>query len=161
MNSSKKIAIYPGSFDPITNGHLDIINRAVGIFDIIIVAVGDNGEKNRLFSKDERVNMIKKATEGLNVIVESFDGLLVDYAKKVKCKTIIRSLRAVSDFDYEFQMVVMNKHLSKDIETVFLMTDKEYFYLSSTTVREIAKKKGAIIGLVPDNVAVALKKKFG
>ena len=155
-----RAAIYPGSFDPITNGHLDIIRRALKIFDRLIIAVGEQHEKKALFTKKERMDMIAKVTQGLNVEVDSFDCLLVDYARSRKCSTIIRSLRAVSDFEYEFQMVVLNKKLSPDVETVFLMTDKEYFYLSSRAVKEIARKHGKAAGLVPDAVAQSLKKKF-
>ncbi len=155
-----KFAIYPGSFDPITKGHLDVIKRALKTFDKLIIAVGNNGEKERLFTPEERAEMIKEATKGLKVDVEIFEGLLVEYAKSIDCHTIVRSLRAVSDFDYEFQMVVMNKEMHPDIETVFLMTDKEYFYLNSTSVKEIAKKHGKIDNLVPECVAKKLKEKF-
>lgn len=155
-----KTAIYPGSFDPITNGHVDIIKRALNLFEKLIIAVGDTSDKKPLFSKQVRIEMIKEATKGLNVEVDSFNGLLIDYAKTKSCKTIIRSLRAVSDFDYEFQMVVLNKKLHPELETVFLMTDKEYFYLNSTAVKEIALNKGNFECLVPKIVSKKLKEKF-
>ena len=155
-----KIAVYPGSFDPITNGHLDIIKRALKIFDKVIIAVGENNRKNPLFSTDEKLALIKKTTEALPVEADSFSGLLADYLKKKDCKTIIRSLRAVSDFDYEFQMAVVNRELHEDLETVFLMTGREYFYLNSSLVRELAKKQGNVSSLVPKEVEEALQKKF-
>ncbi len=154
-----KLAIYPGTFDPVTYGHLDIIKRVLKIFDKLIVAVGENKDKNPFFSAEDRVSMIKGVTKGLNVEVESFDGLLVDYAKKKKCNTIIRSLRAVSDFEYEFQMNVLNKKLNPEIETLFFMTDKEYFYLSSSMVKELARKGGDVSRLVPEVVRKRLKGK--
>jgi pantetheine-phosphate adenylyltransferase len=154
-----KTAIYPGTFDPITNGHLDIIKRALKIFDKVIVAVGENKSKNPLFSAEERVAVIKEVTKGMNVGVESFDGLLVDFANKKRCNRIIRSLRAVSDFEYEFQMNVINRQLNPELETLYLMTDKEYFYLSSSMVKELAKKNADISGLVPKAVKNRLKEK--
>lgn len=152
-----KIAIYPGTFDPVTNGHLDIINRSLKIFDKVIVAVTDNDSKNPYFSVRERIEMLSEVTKGLNVEVEGFDGLLVDYIKRKKSKVIIRALRAVSDFDYEFQMAVINKELSSEIETIFLMTNKEYFYLSSSIVKELAKSKADISKFVPKAVEKRLK----
>ncbi len=155
-----KIAIYPGSFDPITYGHIDIIKRALKIFDKLIVAVGTHYKKEPLFSVKERIALIKEVTKNMPVEVDSFDGLLVDYVKKKDCKTIIRSLRAVSDFDYEFQMAVVNRKLCPELETVFLMTDKEYFFLNSTVVKEIAEHKGEISCLVPPPVEKALRRKL-
>lgn len=155
-----KSAIYPGTFDPITAGHLDIIKRASKIFDKIIIAVGTQEDKKPLFSVEERIELIKQETASLNIEVEQFNGLLADYAKKKGINIIIRGLRAVSDFEYEFQMAVMNTKLNKDLETVFLMTDKEHFYLSSSLVREMAAKGAPIGDFVPENVAKALKKKF-
>ena len=126
MAKNNKIAIYPGSFDPLTNGHLDIINRAALIFEDLIIAVAANSEKNILFTKDERVEIIREATSCIeNVRVESFNGLLVDYAKKNNVCTIIRGLRTLSDFEYEFRMAIMNRSLDSSIETVFLMTDEK------------------------------------
>jgi pantetheine-phosphate adenylyltransferase len=156
-----RIAVYPGTFDPITNGHIDIIRRALRMFDSIIIAVGDNVSKKPLFSPSERTGMIEKATKGMSVRVETFSGLLVDYVKSRKCSVIIRSLRAVSDFDYEFQMAVMNREQDGDIETVFLMTDKEYFYLSSGLAKQIAQRGGRLSGLVPKNVEQKLREKLG
>jgi pantetheine-phosphate adenylyltransferase len=155
-----KSAIYPGTFDPISNGHLDIIKRALKIFDRIIVAVGENKGKNPLFSAAERVAMIREVTKGMDVEVESFDGLLVDYAKKKKCTRIIRSLRAVSDFEYEFQMNVLNRQMNPELETLFLMTDKEYFYLSSSAIKEIAIKGGNISSMVPKAVEKRIREKL-
>jgi pantetheine-phosphate adenylyltransferase len=147
-----KCAIYPGTFDPITFGHIDIIKRALKIFDKIIVAVGENKNKNPLFTANERVAMIKEITKGMNVAVESFSGLLVDFAKEKKCSMVIRSLRAVSDFEYEFQMNVLNRQMNSDLEMLFFMTDKEYFYLSSSAIKEIAIKGGNISSMVPKAV---------
>lgn len=155
-----KVAIYPGSFDPITNGHLDIIRRALSIFDRLVVAVADNSNKKHLFSVKERMDMIRKATESLPVDVDSFDGLLVDYLKKKDVHTIVRSLRANSDFESEFQMAVVNRELDKDIESVFLMTDKEYFYLSSSAVKEVARHGGDVSHWVHDSVREKLREIF-
>lgn len=153
-------AIYPGSFDPPTYGHIDIIKRALKIFDKIIIAIGVNPEKNYTFSEKERIEMLKSVTGGLNVEIDTFSGLLVDYAKNQGISVIIRSLREVSDFSYEFQMSVTNKALSEDIETVFLMTDKEYFYLNSTIVKNIAHKGGDLRKFVPSSIAKSIKKHY-
>ncbi len=155
-----KTAIYPGTFDPITLGHLDIIKRALKIFDKLIIAVGTQEDKKPLFETKERVELVKQTTKDLNVEVEEFSGLFADFAKNKDTNIIIRGLRAVSDFEYEFQMAVMNTKLNKDLETVFLMTDKEHFYLSSSIVREMAAKKANIKDLVPENVSEALENKF-
>jgi pantetheine-phosphate adenylyltransferase len=152
-------AVYPGSFDPITNGHLDIIKRAAEIFDQVYVAVIANPDKNAYFPLDDRIQMLKEATKGIKKVkIDSFKGLLVDYAKKMNVRAIVRGLRAVSDFDYEFQMALTNRRMRPDIETVFLMTDYKYSYLSSSIVRQIAHLKGNITGLVPVNVAKKLRK---
>ena len=157
----KKVAIYPGTFDPFTSAHLDIVKRALRIFDEVIVAVAPSQKKNPLFSLDERLNMIKKSVEGLeNVRVEAFSGLLVEYVKKKKGIAIIRGLRAVSDFEYELQMALMNRRLNTNIETVFLMPSEEYSFLTSTMVKEVASFGGSIKELVPENVERALKDKF-
>jgi len=155
-----KIAIYPGSFDPVTNGHLDVIKRSLKIFDKVIVAVGENPSKKTLFTAPERVKLIKEATKGLNVEVEHFSGLLVNYAKRKKVDAIVRGLRAVSDFDYEFQTALMNRKLCSSIETVFIMTRGMYSYLSATLVKETASMGANLKGMVPKNVEKAMKKKF-
>jgi len=152
-----KLAIYPGSFDPITNGHLDIIKRASELFDQVIVAVIKNPSKKAQFSLSDRVEMIKKCAPG--VIVESFDGLLVEYARQKGAKTIVRGLRAVSDFDYEFQMALTNRKMAPNIETIFLMTDYKYSYLSSSFVKHIAALGGDVSELVPAPIAKKLKKR--
>jgi len=153
-----KIAIYPGSFDPVTNGHVDVIDRAAKLFNKVIVAVIRNPEKRAQFSLTERVGMLKESlAHHKNVMVDSFDGLLVDYARKKKATTIIRGLRAVSDFDYEFQMALTNRKMAPKIETLFFMTDYKYSYLSSSFVKQIAKLGGDISSLVPKAVREKLK----
>ena len=157
----KQKAIYPGSFDPLTNGHLDLIKRALSIFDEVIVVVAKNFEKNALFSLDERVSMIQKAVKGLQgVSVDSLDGLTVRYAMEKKAKTIMRGLRATSDFDYEFQMALTNRKLSKQVETIFLMPSESHFYLSSKLIKEIAALGGDISEYVPAHVAAKLQEKL-
>ncbi|MEK6657925.1 MAG: pantetheine-phosphate adenylyltransferase [Nitrospirota bacterium] len=157
----KNIAVYPGTFDPITNGHIDLVERSLGIFDEVIIALAPNPKKMPLFTIEERIEMIKAATKGLeNVKTDVFNGLLVNYAKKKKAKAIIRGLRAVSDFEYEFQMALMNRRLDSRIETVFLMPSEEYSYLTSTIIKEIAAFKGSVNGLVPKIVENKLKEKF-
>jgi len=154
-------AVYPGSFDPVTNGHLDILSRAARVFDHVTVAVVNNVNKNPLFSVDERVKMLLKCTQGMNRIsVDSFDGLLIDYVRRNKAETVVRGLRAISDFEYEFQINAVNKKLAPDIETVFLMTANEYAYLSSSIVKEVASFRGCIDGLVPDFVKDMLIEKL-
>ena len=145
------IFVYPGSFDPVTNGHVDIISRAVRICDRLIVAVGSNETKKSAFSVEERIDLIRQAVNGLSCIeVTSFSGLLVNFLKKMGAKTVIKGLRAMSDFEYEFQMALLNKTLEPDMETLFMMTSVNYSYLSSSAVKEIAKNGGNIDGLVPD-----------
>lgn len=142
--------IYPGSFDPITNGHVDLIRRAARVFDNVIVAIATNVRKNELFSVQERMDMIREVTVDIpGVEVDSFGGLLVDYMNKMGSTTVIRGLRAVSDFEYEFQMAHMNRQLSKDIETIFLVTGTGQFYISSSVVKEVALFGGCVDGLVP------------
>lgn len=156
-----KIAVYPGTFDPITNGHIDILKRASTIFDLVYIGVVENIGKTPLFSASERLDLIKQSIKGLsNVEVRQFDGLVVEFAKEVGASVIIRGLRAISDFDYEFQMALMNRYLNNDVDTVFLMPDEKYTYLSSSTVREIARFQGDISSFVPDAVKEALEKKF-
>lgn len=157
----RKKAIYPGTFDPFTLAHLDILKRALKIFDEVIIAVAPSRKKSPLFSLEERINMIKKSVESLgNVVVESFSGLLVDYVKGKRGIAIIRGLRAVSDFEYELQMALMNRRLNTEIETVFLMPSEKYSFLTSTVVKEVASFGGSVKELVPENVEKALKDKF-
>lgn len=157
----KQIVVYPGSFDPVTNGHLDIINRAALIFDQVVVAVFKNPQKSPLFSMEERVELLKKATERLdNVSIDSFTGLTIDYVKSKKAIAIIRGLRAISDFEGEFQMALLNKELNGNVETIFFMTDIRYAYLSSSVVKEVAQFGGNINHLVPEIVKKALENKY-
>ncbi|MCD6472375.1 pantetheine-phosphate adenylyltransferase [Candidatus Aerophobetes bacterium] len=157
----QKIAIYPGSFDPITNGHLDIIRRSRLLLDKIIIAVNDNPSKTFLFTVKERTEMIKGAIPASpGIEVESFRGLLVRYAEKKGARFIIRGLRALSDFEYEFQMDLMNRKLSPGIETIFLMTSQKYSYLSSSIIKEIVQLKGCSEGLIPEIVREKLLEKF-
>jgi pantetheine-phosphate adenylyltransferase len=156
-----KIAVYPGSFDPVTNGHIDVIERALRMFDKVIVAVGDNPEKKSLFTNEERVEMLKKSTEHLeNAEIDSFSGLLLDYVKSKNSKIIIRGLRAVSDFEFEFQRALMNRVVNDEIETIFIMTKEHYVYLNSSIVKEMAMFGGKLNDLVPEAVEVKLKEKF-
>ena len=155
-----RIAIYPGSFDPLTSGHVDIIERGARIFDSIIVAILANVEKKPLFTENERVSIIRDVfKQTTNVQVETFDGLLVDYAQRKKASVLVRGLRAVSDFEYEFQMALMNRHLAPGIETVFMMPDEKYTYISSRLIKEGFMLGGAIDGLVPPIVEDKLKRK--
>ena len=158
----KKItAVYAGTFDPLTNGHLDVIKRASGIFDKVIVAIAVNPAKLPVFTVDERLDMIKGATGRIsNVTIDHFEGLLVSYAKKKKASVIVRGLRAISDFEYEFQLSLTNKKLSPEINTVFLMANEKYTYLNSSLVRELAFYNSNISEFVPPNVLKVLKKKF-
>lgn len=158
-----KRAIYPGSFDPVTYGHLDIIKRAASVFDELIVSILNNKEKKPLFSWEERVKILKKATEGLpNVKVDSFSGLLIDYAKEKDIHVAIRGLRAITDFEYELQIAQTNRILSKEsLDTMFFTTNLEYSYLSSSSVKEIASFGGDISMCVPDFVADMVYDKYG
>ena len=156
-----KIAVCPGSFDPITNGHIDIIQRGAKVFDVLYVTVLNNSSKKPLFTVDERVRLIKETTSHIpNVKVDTFSGLLVDYAKKVNANAIIRGLRAVSDFEYEMQITSMNRVLDERLETFFIMTNNQYSFLSSSIVKEVAKYNGNFSELVPPLVEQALKEKF-
>ena len=159
---SEKIAIYPGTFDPVTNGHISIVNRALKIFDKIIIAILINPEKTPLFSLEERKYMIEEVLKDKpNIEFDSFDGLLVDYVIKKKSNVILRGLRALSDFEYEFQLALMNRKLNRDVQSVFLMTDYKWFYISSTIIKEAARLGGNINGLVPSIVRKKLDEKFG
>lgn len=159
----KKVVVYPGSFDPPTNGHLDLILRASKIFDRVIVLVITNTSKRTTFSIDERVEMLNKIITKRklkNVMVDKFDGLLVDYMRKNNLKIVLRGLRAVSDFDYEFQMVLTNRKMYEEIETIYLMPDIKWIYLSSSLVKEIASFKGDISLFVPKEIVSLIKQKF-
>jgi len=157
----KSKAVYPGSFDPITNGHIDVIQRSLKIVDKVIIAVSSFQRKNFLFTVEERIEMIRETFKGDERIeIDSFDGLLVDYLKKKNVNLIVRGLRAISDFEYEFQMALTNRKLNKEIETIFIMPGEEYFFISSTLVKEVAKLKGQISCFVPSIVEKKLKEKF-
>ena len=156
-----KIAIYPGSFDPVTNGHLDIVKRGLKLFDKIIVTILYNPGKETLFTVDERLDMLQISMKNLsNVEIDRFDGLLVDYAAKRKADAILRGMRAVSDFEYEFQMALMNRRLNREIQTVFLMTGLRWIFTSSSIIKEAARFGGNIEGMVPSTVLKRIKEKF-
>lgn len=156
-----KRAVYPGSFDPVTNGHVDIIQRASALFDEVIVAVSTNIDKHPMFSKDERIEMLVVACSHLsNVIVDGFDGLLVRYAEERNADAIVKGLRALSDFEFEFGMALMNRRLESRVETVFLMTNSDYSFLSSSMVKEVARFGGPVSGLVPPIVEEYLARKL-
>ena len=157
------LAIYPGSFDPITNGHVDLVKRTLRVFDRVIVAIATNpGKDGSLFSLDERLEMVRQVfkDQGGRVQAESFQGLLVDYAESKRASVIIRGLRAVSDFEYEFQMAMMNHRLKPKLETLFMMTGESEFYISSRLVKEVVSLRGNVSGLVPENVLKKLEQKF-
>jgi pantetheine-phosphate adenylyltransferase len=157
----KKTAIYPGTFDPITNGHIDLIKRALKIFDNVIVTVAPSRKKEPLFTTEERVRLIRESIKGLKgAKADSFGNLAVDYAGSKKGIALIRGLRAVSDFEYELQMALMNRRLNSDIETVFMTPSSEHVFLSSSLVKEVACFGGSVKGLVPNAVEKALKQKF-
>jgi pantetheine-phosphate adenylyltransferase len=161
MSTAPHIAVFPGSFDPLTSGHVDIIERGRFIFDKVIVSVLINRDKTPLFTTNERVAMIREVFSGHDdVEVDTFDGLLVDYAQGKGARAIIRGLRAVSDFEYEFQMANMNRKLAPKVETVFMMTGEDYFYISSQLVREVAMYGGSVQGLVPPNVLAKMTARF-
>lgn len=156
-----RTVLYPGSFDPVTNGHVDVIRRASAIFDRVVVAVAHNSEKNALFTTDERIELIRKACPELsNIEVSTFDGLMVDSLQKFQATAVIRGLRAVSDFEYEFQMALMNRGLNPRCETLFMMPSPEYSFVSSRLIKEIAKCGGSIGKFVPPCVEDAMRKKF-
>lgn len=153
-------AIYPGSFDPVTNGHLDVIERACTLFDQVIVAVAINDQKQPLFTPEERLAMLRKAVTNKTVQVAPMEGLLVEFAASQNAHAVVRGLRAISDFEFEFQMALMNRKLDPEIETIFLMPKEEYTYLSSRIVKEIARLGGDVSAFVPRPVAAALAKKY-
>jgi pantetheine-phosphate adenylyltransferase len=160
--TDKTIAVYPGTFDPITMGHLDIINRGLHLFDKVIVAIAVNSSKEPLFSIEERLEMIKECFPDSEdrIEVDTVDGLLVDFAYTKGAKAIIRGLRAVSDFDYEFQLALMNRRIERDVETVFLMTSFRWIFISSSIIKEVARHGGDVSGLVPDHVCEKLREKY-
>ena len=162
-NHSEKIAVYPGTFDPITMGHLDIVDRALDLFDRVIIAIAINPDKKPVFSLEERIQMINECfpTNYSQVSVEPASGLLVDFARERKAKAIVRGLRAVSDFDFEFQLALMNRRLEREVDTVFLMSGFRWIYISSSIIKDAARHGGNIKGLVPDHVENKLKEKFG
>jgi pantetheine-phosphate adenylyltransferase len=156
------LAVYPGSFDPLTNGHVDIITRGSRIFDRIIVAIAKNAEKSPLFTMQERIDIVQTVFADLkSVEVDTFEGLLVDYAERRHANAIVRGLRAVSDFEYEFQMALMNRRLNGKIETVFMMPAEQYSYISSRLIKEVFSLGGLVHGLVPDMVEERLRQKVG
>ena len=155
------IAVYPGSFDPITNGHLDVIRRGTKVFDRLVVAVADNPAKQALFTKAERTEMIREVTKGFkNVEVDSFDGLVVDYVHRKKAGIILRGIRTISDFEYEYQMALTNRTFAQDIETMFVMTHEEYSFVSSRLIKEAVSMGGDVSSFVPKDVEKRLKQKF-
>jgi pantetheine-phosphate adenylyltransferase len=157
-----RIAVYPGTFDPVTNGHLDILNRAANLFDLVIVGIAEETYKNNLFSADERMELLQAVVTDIpNVQVQTFSGLLMDYVIGAGACAIVRGLRAVSDFEYEFQLSLMNKKLNDQVETIFMMTSSDYTFLSSSIVKQVGSLGGNITGLVPEIVEGALKKKYG
>jgi pantetheine-phosphate adenylyltransferase len=156
-----RMVIYPGSFDPITNGHLDLIRRATKLFDRVVVAIARNESKHPLFPQNERVQMVRQAIQGLaNVEADSFDGLLINYVERRGAQAVIRGLRAVSDFEFEFQLALMNRKLNERIETIFMMPKDTYTFLSSRIIKEIASLGGDVSGFVPSHVREALAAKF-
>jgi len=161
----EKIAVYPGSFDPITNGHLDLLDRGLKIFDRIVIAIAKNPAKASIFSIEERLKMIELSLENHpqrhRMTVDAFQGLLVDYVSKVNAKAILRGLRAISDFEYEFQMALMNRKLSNEIETLYLMTGMRWIYISSRIIKEVVMSGGCVSGLVPDPVEKMLVERLG
>lgn len=156
-----RIAIYPGTFDPVTSGHLDILERAVGLFDQVIIAVATESTKQPVFSVQERIELLEKVTQHMSgVEVDTFEGLTVSYAKQVGASAIIRGLRAMSDFEFEFQLALMNKKLEPSVETVFLMTKSDFSFISSSAIKSVVSLGGSVSGLVPPSVETALRQKY-
>ncbi|NLI88987.1 MAG: pantetheine-phosphate adenylyltransferase [Epulopiscium sp.] len=156
-----QIGIYPGSFDPVTNGHIDIIKRSAKLVDVLIVAILQNNKKTSLFTMEERIKLIEESCKDIeNIQIETFSGLLVDFAKEKNANLIIRGLRALTDFEYEFQMAQMNKHLHNDMETIFLVTDVKYSFLSSSAIKEVASFGGSVCDFVPEIVAEKTLEKY-
>jgi pantetheine-phosphate adenylyltransferase len=161
QDSTPRIAVYPGTFDPITNGHVDIIKRSLRMFDQVIVAVAVNASKTPLFSLEERIDLAERCfSANSRITVDMTDGLIVDYVLRKKACAIVRGLRAVSDFDYEFQLALMNRKLERKVQTVFLMTGFRWIYISSSIIKDAARHGGDISGMVPAHVLAALKRKF-
>ncbi|MBW2010606.1 MAG: pantetheine-phosphate adenylyltransferase [Deltaproteobacteria bacterium] len=161
QSAEQKIAVYPGSFDPVTNGHLDIIERGLKLFDKLIVTIMFNPSKKSLFTVEERLELLEKSLEKFsNIEIDSFSGLLVDYAAKQKARAILRGMRAISDFEYEFQMALMNRRLNREIQTVFLITGTQWIFTSSSIIKEAARFGGNISSMVPPAVNEKLKKKL-
>ncbi|MBW1940109.1 MAG: pantetheine-phosphate adenylyltransferase [Deltaproteobacteria bacterium] len=161
QSAEQKIAVYPGSFDPVTNGHLDIIERGLKLFDKLIVTIMFNPSKKSLFTVKERLELLEKSLEKFsNIEIDSFSGLLVDYAAKQKARAILRGMRAISDFEYEFQMALMNRRLNREIQTVFLITGTQWIFTSSSIIKEAARFGGNISSMVPPAVNEKLKKKL-
>lgn len=154
------LALYPGSFDPITNGHIDIVRRCLAIYDRVLVAVADNDQKKPLFTLHERMEFVRQSISDPRLEVDSFDCLLMDYVRRRQALVVVRGLRALSDFEYEFQLAHMNRRLAPDVETVFLMTGARDFFVSSSLVKEVARYGGDVRGLVPEPVAEALARRF-
>jgi pantetheine-phosphate adenylyltransferase len=155
------VAVYPGSFDPITNGHLDVIRRGTRVFDRLVVSVADNPAKQALFTKEERVEMIREVTRGIkNVEIDAFDGLVVDYVHRKKANVILRGIRTISDFEYEYQMALTNRTFAADIETVFVMTHEEFSFVSSRLIKEAVSMGGDVSAFVPKEVEKRLKVRF-
>lgn len=155
------IAVYPGTFDPITNGHVDLIERGLRIFERIIIAVAPSSDKSPFFTLEERIDLIREVMgDNARIEIDIIDGLLVDYVKEKRASAVIRGLRAVSDFEYEFQLALMNRKMDSDCETVFLMPSDRYTYLSSSIIKEVAKFGGSLEGMVPERVVKKLKEKF-
>lgn len=156
----KKVAVYPGTFDPVTFGHIDVLRRAAGIFDHVIISVSESSTKRTLFSTEERIRLIERSVKNMkNIEVEKFDGLLVKYAERKKADAVIRGLRAISDFEYELQMALTNRKISPKVETIFFMPSEKFSFISSTLVKEIAAHGGNLSSFVPPHVATALAKK--